>query len=160
VPLDPEKILDKIHDIDLDVTVLKRDNEIQTKILDKLDRTVDGIHELAQSMHRMVSIHEEKFATQSETNSRIDMLIEDQRKDTKEAINQAIAKIESVAASVEELKDSLLVKKSIEDRPHRHGAGAIIDWIVNYWKIIAFGFAFAAGIVTHKWGIFTALFNS
>jgi predicted phage tail protein len=160
MPLDNDQLNEKIHGIDLDVSVLKRDNEIQTKILDKLDRTVDGIHELAQSMHRMVSIHEEKFATQAETNDRVDLLIEENRKETKEAMTQAIEKIEAVALAVEELKTNLILNKDEKPKSDKVGFGSIIDWFISYWKIIAFAFAFAAGIITHKWGIFAALFNS
>lgn len=159
MPLDNDQLNEKIHGIDLDVSVLKRDNEIQTKILDKLDRTVDGIHELAQSMHRMVSIHEEKFATQAETNDRVELLIEERRNETKEAMRLAVEKIEDVVKAVDELKTNLMTKDT-EPKTHKVGFAAIVDWIVNYWKILAFGFAFAAGIVTHKWGIFAALFNS
>jgi hypothetical protein len=159
MPLDNDQLNEKIHGIDLDVTVLKRDNEIQSKILDKLDRTVDGIHELAQSMNRMVSIHEEKFNAQSETNDRVDLLIEENRKDNKEAINLAILKIDLVARAVEELKINL-IRNDKPDKEPRTGFAAIIDWLINYWKIIAFAFAFAAGIITHKWGVFTALFSS
>jgi uncharacterized protein YoxC len=158
MPLDNDALNEKIHGIDLDVSVLKRDNEIQTKILDKLDRTVDGIHELAQSMHRMVSIHEEKFATQAETNDRVELLIEERRNETKEAMRQAVEKIDDVVKAVEDLKTNLM--NPTESKPHKVGFGAIVDWLVNYWKIIAFAFAFAAGIITHKWGIFATLFNS
>lgn len=74
--LSTDQTTERIHGIETDVALLKRNMEIQTQILDRLDKTVESLHDLAETMHRMVAIHDEKFKAQERTNEEYDKKFE------------------------------------------------------------------------------------
>jgi hypothetical protein len=157
----------RLYEVEKDVSLLKKDSEIQTKILDKLDITVENIHDLAQSMHRMVSIHEERFRVQDKENAQLEAQITQRREESVaevKALQNNINDLETITVNrMEEIKKDLasnrelIVKlthepdskaKSTEDK-----SVDLLKMVVENWKPIMFSAAFLIGIITHKWDI-------
>ena len=163
---------DKLQRIDTDVSLLKKDSEITTKVLDKLDTTVEGLHDLAQAMHRMVSIHEEKFKNLEKESAQVQNLIEERRHDAIDDITRVSKSIEDsekrLLLKFDELKEELNEKfetlhKMVPGKNEKQELETklkIAKVIFDNWKYIAFVIAFFIGVITHKWGWFTNLFSA
>ena len=162
---------EKLQRLDIDVSLLKKDSEITTKVLDKLDTTVESLHELAQAMHRMVSLHEEKFKNQDNTNIQLRNLIEERRSDAIEDIQRVSSSIvdseKRLVQKFDELKNELNKKFEVlhsmtpghNEKQELETKLKIAKVVFDNWKYIAFIIAFFIGIITHKWGWFTNLFS-
>jgi len=162
----------RLYEVEKDVSLLKKDSEIQTKILDKLDITVENIHDLAQSMHRMVSIHEERFRVQDKENAQLEAQIAQRREESAaevKALQNKIDDLENITVNrMEEIKKDLasnrelIVKLTHEPDPAKPKTTEsksvdLIKMVVENWKPIAFSGAFLIGLITHKWELFRSI---
>lgn len=159
---------ERIHELETQVSLLEKDSQIHTKVIDKLDATVENIHDLAQAMHRMVSIHEERFKVQDRENLQLEELIDERREEAMKDTQQVKKSIEDsekrILEKFEELKKDLTEKiDKLSQLPKKDELDTklkFVKTIFENWKYIAFGIAFGVGVLTHKWGIFQNLFGS
>jgi hypothetical protein len=163
MPLDNDQLNEKIHAIDRDVSVLTKDNEIQTKLMEKFDRQLDILTDLAQAMNRSVSIHTEKWLVQDRANDYTKELITERRTEARDALALVEDRLEEKYANIIEKLEHVYTSVTNKPMPsapvEKKGLNVVIDFVLNNWKIFAFGLTFGAGIFTHKWGLFAALFS-
>lgn len=158
--------LERIHTLETSVAVIKRDSDTHTEILEKLERTIESNHDVTEALHRMISIHEEKFNTQDKTNDHVQYLIADRREEALKDHESVLDKVENleihIMEKLEEYKRDILnqIDLKLVEKPT-----AVTDkhplWsaIIENWKYIVFGLVFLAAVVTHKWTLFTTLFG-
>jgi len=108
----PANDVERIHELETDTSLLKKETEIQNKILDKLDNTVESLHDLVEAMHRMLSIHEEKFKNQDRINSGFDSLIDERREQSIKAIEDLSERVNEtetrIVEKINEIKSDIL----------------------------------------------------
>lgn len=85
---------DDIFDIRLDVSLLKKDILLFGKYFEKLDTTVDKISDLTSSMHRMITLHEERINVQTKDDTILRGLIDSLEKKIDGVAQTLTAKIE------------------------------------------------------------------
>lgn len=165
-PQDHDELSDRIHEVNLDVGVLKKDNEIQTKLMEKFDKQLDVLTELAQAMNRAVSVHTEKWTGQEKINSFLKEAIDKNRAEGKESALQMELRIEEKQAAVlakleavhQSVSNMMIANKTTSDSEDKKKID-VIGWLIENWKFVAFIFTFFAGIASNKWGLFNNLFG-
>lgn len=132
---------------------LQKDGEMQLRIFQKLEVTVEKIHDLSESMHRLVSTHEEKILRQQEESDNINLQV------TK-LENKLDEETEVLAKKIDENYDKILKnikeileewkKKEEENKAEKKVSDAAIittSKIIEKWKWFLLGSAFILGFL-------------
>ena len=59
-----ESYVNRLSISERDISVLQKENEIQARIFIKFETTIEKIQDLTESMHRLISIHDERIKFQ------------------------------------------------------------------------------------------------
>jgi hypothetical protein len=168
MPLDTETI-ERIHDLETDVVVLKKDSELQTKLLEKLDGTTDRLVAMVDVLSQRVLVHDVQFKTQEKQNDNTESLIAERREEAHEDNQRIIENLrefkEDVLTRIDGIKPAVTPVTPAQqvildkDDARKHSFSGILNQLITNWKWVAFGISFGAGVVTHKWGLLQAVFG-
>lgn len=86
----------EIENIKTNVAVLHNEMENISKYFDKLDNTVDKMQELLASMHRMITLHEERIGIQLKSDEEFKKLFETRKKETDDGFKVLVQNLEEV----------------------------------------------------------------
>ena len=56
--IERDDLLEKIHLSDLNISNLKSNIDVHLSIIDRLDKTVEGLRDLAEATHTLISVHD------------------------------------------------------------------------------------------------------
>ena len=141
-------------ELETEVLLLKKELHDQAKIHDRLDVAIEKLTDVSNSIHRMLSVHEEKIARQEEALMATEDQIERRRNDlerkiddlhsrittnTKDIMGAAAAQHTEQNKEIQKIKDELQARVGVLEK-WRHvliGGSIIVGFVAQ--KFIAFG---------------------
>ena len=185
---DKTVLLERIHMSELNIGNLKSNIEVHLIIIDRLDKTVESLRDLAEATHTLISVHDTRLNS-------LDNQIQDSKIDNK-ALFIKLTSIESqimmstndkanISEKLDRLADKL--KESELDRKELNIAVAVLNtkiedrllslenpeyvkkdllrWLTDNWRVVGVVLIVAADLVvdisTHKLGyLFRLLIGS
>lgn len=154
-----EHHIDQINKNELDIRVIQKENEIQTRIFIKFEETVEKMQDLTESMHRLISIHDERINVQTK---RLDDIKEDMDKEIKELetrLSRQLSDSETrILEKIEELQTSWK-KEENNIAKTSSGLDKLLLKLSSYKWFIA-GALIAAGIFLGKSGMVSNIISA
>ena len=168
-----DQLHEKVFGIEKQVSLLERDSEMQLKIFNKLEKTVEKIHDLTESMHRLISLHDEKLRQHEITSDQLERLIQERKleylNDIKEIHTRIDNETRTLSAKIEKTQETILneikdlkekwqerenkilnIELNKETKPEQNSLGKIVEF-VNTWKWAFIFGAFIFGMISgHK----------
>jgi len=80
----------------IDIELLKKDVNIMTSLCEKFDKTIDKMQEIASSLSRMVSLHEQRIESQEKTSQEVQSVLEMRRIEHNNDIKELHSRITTV----------------------------------------------------------------
>lgn len=84
----------QISELEKHVSSLQKDISVFTEYFGRMDKTVEKISDLTVSMHRMITLHEERITVQKKDDEDLHTLIELRKKETEESLRKIEASIQ------------------------------------------------------------------
>jgi len=152
-----ERLISRVADNERDVKVLEKEAEMQNRIFIKLEETVQKIQDLTESMHRLISIHDEKIRVQEKSietyrNEMKDEMKELERRISNETLSlcQKIDRVEHAIlmrlAEMQKVWNTEKVAVQVQKETFSDKVQTIKDKMEGYkWFIL--GSIFAAGML-------------
>ncbi len=136
-------------ELETEVELLKKEVADQTKIHDRLDIAIEKLTDVSNSIHRMLSVHEEKIARQEETTTAADNKLEIRRIELTAKIDELHSRITTntkeimAAALVQHTQQNKEIQKIKDELATRVG-------VLEKWRHVLIGASIVAGFVLHK----------
>jgi hypothetical protein len=147
--------LERIHELEISVELLKRDSDQHTKMLEKMQVALERYVDVTDVNNSAIKVHDEKFKNQEKLNEDIKEQLDEHEARTMERLDDLkkdlITHINLVTTAA---VDGVEKKESKEDPKI-----GFFKTIVENWKYLSIGAVVMAAVITHKWGLITALFN-
>jgi len=136
-------------ELETEVKLLKKELQDQTKIHDRLDIAIEKLTDVSNSIHRMLSVHEEKISRQEEATAAADTKLEIRRAEltvkidelhsrittnTKEIMSAAVSQHTQQNKEIQKIKDELAARVGVLEK----------------WRHVLIGCSIVAGFVLHK----------
>ena len=136
-------------ELETEVKLLKKELQDQTKIHDRLDIAIEKLTDVSNSIHRMLSVHEEKISRQEEATAAADTKLEIRRAEltvkidelhsrittnTKEIMTAAANQHTQQNKEIQKIKDELVVRVGVLEK----------------WRHVLIGCSIVAGFILHK----------
>jgi len=136
-------------ELETEVKLLKKELQDQTKIHDRLDVAIEKLTDVSNSIHRMLSVHEEKISRQEEATAAADTKLEIRRAEltvkidelhsrittnTKEIMSAAATQHTQQNKEIQKIKDELVVRVGVLEK----------------WRHVLIGCSIVAGFILHK----------
>lgn len=144
----------RISTLEKDVGIIQKENEIQTRVFLKFEEAIEKMQDLTESMHRLVSLHDERINVQGKTvdsQARTIELMEMKReKDLRDLegrlskrIDDTETRILEKIAELKTEKDQAVEKKANDEKT---------SWKtkLSSWKYFIIGGLLAVGIILGK----------
>tara|TARA_B100000780_G_C21009759_1_gene404299 strand:+ start:438 stop:872 length:435 start_codon:yes stop_codon:yes gene_type:complete len=139
-------------ELETEVHLLKKELHDQSKIHDRLDIAIEKLTDVSNSIHRMLSVHEEKIARQEEALIATEDQIERRRNDLEKKIDDLHSRITTNtkdimgAAALQHLEQNKEIQKIRDELSSRVG-------VLERWRWIIIGGSIIAGFVIQKYMI-------
>ena len=136
-------------ELETEVKLLKKELQDQTKIHDRLDIAIEKLTDVSNSIHRMLSVHEEKIARQEEATAAADTKIEIRRAELTVKIDELHSRITTntkeimTAAAKQHIEQNKEIQKIKEELAARVG-------VLEKWRHVLIGCSIVAGFILHK----------
>ena len=136
-------------ELETEVKLLKKELQDQAKIHDRLDVAIEKLTNVSNSIHRMLSVHDEKITRQEEATIAADNKLEIRRTElsvkidelhsrittnTKEIMTAAAAQHSQQNKEIQKIKDELIARVGVLEK----------------WRHVLIGCSIVAGFVLHK----------
>ena len=136
-------------ELETEVKLLKKELQDQAKIHDRLDVAIEKLTDVSNSIHRMLSVHDEKITRQEEATIAADNKLEIRRTElsvkidelhsrittnTKEIMTAAAAQHSQQNKEIHKIKDELIARVGVLEK----------------WRHVLIGCSIVAGFVLHK----------
>ena len=136
-------------ELETEVKLLKKELQDQAKIHDRLDVAIEKLTDVSNSIHRMLSVHDEKITRQEEATIAADNKLEIRRTElsvkidelhsrittnTKEIMTAAAAQHSQQNKEIQKIKDELIARVGVLEK----------------WRHVLMGCSIVAGFVLHK----------
>jgi len=95
-----EAIYNKLNDLDKEISAVVKDQDIQNRVTLRMEVTIDKLKDLAESMHRLLSIHDERITNNSK-------VAEDQREEMSKDIKDLNARLTNDTAALASRMDAM-----------------------------------------------------
>jgi len=146
-----------LHSVKLDLELLKKDVTQISTICEKLDVTIDKIQELAATMTRMLSLHEQKIEKQEQNDKELFSLVELRRVELLSDIKELNTRVSGINKEfndkLQNTEDKLIkavqdLKKEITEKSDTNKT-KLSDAIesINRWKWMIIGGAVVVGYI-------------
>jgi hypothetical protein len=166
-----DRLTDRVTENEHELRVLQKENEIQARIFLKLEEVVEKNQTLTESMHRLLSIHDEKHKI---LNKDLEDIREEMTKDIKDLHVRITSETKILTDKIEKTETNILVqlaqfqkewkeekeRRAVADVAAKEASSEKITGIVSKidaWKWFIVGAVFVAGLVSGHTGILTAL---
>ena len=139
-------------ELETEVLLLKKELHDQAKIHDRLDVAIEKLTDVSNSIHRMLSVHEEKIARQEEALIATEDQIERRRNDLEKKIDELHSRITTNtkeimgAAAIQHLEQNKEIQKIRDELSSRVG-------VLERWRWIIIGGSIIAGFIIQKYMI-------
>jgi predicted nucleic acid-binding Zn-ribbon protein len=136
-------------ELETQVELLKKELHDQSKIHDRLDIAIEKLTDVSNSIHRMLSVHEEKIARQEEALMATEDQIERRRNDLEKKIDELHSRITTNtkeimgAAAIQHLEQNKEIQKIRDELSSRVG-------VLERWRWIIIGGSIIAGFIIQK----------
>jgi alpha-glucosidase (family GH31 glycosyl hydrolase) len=136
-------------ELETEVKLLKKELQDQAKIHGRLDIAIEKLTDVSNSIHRMLSVHDEKIARQEEATVAADNKLEIRRTELSAKIDELHSRIttntkEIMAAAVQQHNEqNKQIQKIKDDLAARVG-------VLEKWRHVLIGCSIVAGFVLHK----------
>jgi len=136
-------------ELETEVKLLKKEVKDQTKIHDRLDVAIEKLTDVSNSIHRMLSVHEEKISRQEESTAAADNKLEIRRIELTAKIDELHSRITTntkeimTAASAQHIQQNKEIQKIKDELAIRVG-------VLEKWRHVLIGAAIVAGFILHK----------
>lgn len=137
-------------ELETEVHLLKKELHDQSKIHDRLDIAIEKLTDVSNSIHRMLSVHEEKIARQEEALIATEDQIERRRSDLEKKIDDLHSRITTNtkdimgAAAIQHLEQNKEIQKIRDELSSRVG-------VLERWRWIIIGGSIIAGFIIQKY---------
>lgn len=138
-----------MSDLETKVLILEKEFKDQTKLHDRLDIAIEKLTDVSNSIHRMLSVHEEKIARQEDATLATDTKLEARRAELSAKIDELHSRIttntkEILAAAATQHEDqNKEIQKIRDELKHRVG-------VLEKWRHVLIGAAIVAGFIINK----------
>ena len=136
-------------ELETEVKLLKKELQDQAKIHDRLDVAIEKLTDVSNSIHRMLSVHEEKISRQEEATAAADTKIEIRRAELTVKIDELHSRITTntkeimTAASAQHIQQNKEIQKIKDELAARVG-------LLEKWRHVLIGCSIVAGFILHK----------
>jgi|TARA_B110000977_G_scaffold60641_1_gene82354 chromosome segregation ATPase len=139
-------------ELETEVMLLKKELHDQAKIHDRLDIAIEKLTDVSNSIHRMLSVHEEKIARQEDAIFEAEQKIEERRTELSSKIDELHSRITTNtkeimgAAALQHLEQNKEIQKIRDELSTRVG-------VLERWRWIIIGGSIIAGFIIQKYMI-------
>ena len=139
-------------ELETEVLLLKKELHDQAKIHDRLDVAIEKLTDVSNSIHRMLSVHEEKIARQEDAIFEAEQKIEERRTELSSKIDELHSRITTNtkeimgAAALQHLEQNKEIQKIRDELSTRVG-------VLERWRWIIIGGSIIAGFIIQKYMI-------
>jgi chromosome segregation ATPase len=136
-------------ELETEVKLLKKELQDQAKIHDRLDIAIEKLTDVSNSIHRMLSVHEEKIARQEEATAAADAKLEIRRIELTTKIDELHSRITTntkeimTAAAQQHADQNKEIQKIKDELAARVG-------VLEKWRHVLIGCSIVAGFILHK----------
>ncbi len=136
-------------ELETEVLLLKKELHDQAKIHDRLDVAIEKLTDVSNSIHRMLSVHEEKISRQEEAIEDAEKSLENRRTELSTKIDELHSRITTnskeimSAASAQHIQQNKEIQKIKDELAARVG-------LLEKWRHVLIGCSIVAGFVLHK----------
>ena len=141
-------------ELETEVKLLKKELQDQKKIHDRLDIAIEKLTDVSNSIHRMLSVHEEKIARQEDATILAEQKIEVRRAELTAKIDELHSRITTntkeimTAAATQHMQQNKEIQKIKDELAARVG-------VLEKWRHVLIGCSIVAGFILHKFVDFT-----
>ena len=136
-------------ELETEVKILKKELQDQAKIHNRLDIAIEKLTDVSNSIHRMLSVHEEKIANQQDAITEAEQKIEIRRNELSKQIDDLHSRITTntkeimTAAAKQHTEQNKEIQKIKEELAARVG-------VLEKWRHVLMGCSIVAGFILHK----------
>ena len=137
-------------ELETEVMLLKKELHDQAKIHDRLDIAIEKLTDVSNSIHRMLSVHEEKIGRQEDAIFEAEQKIEERRTELSSKIDELHSRITTNtkeimgAAALQHLEQNKEIQKIRDELSSRVG-------VLERWRWIIIGGSIIAGFIIQKY---------
>ena len=171
--MEQARIIDRLTETEGDVRVLQKETEIQNRIFTKLEETVEKTNELTESIHRLISIHDEKIKSLEKT---VETIRIEMTEDIKDLHSRITSETRILSGKIEDSEARILsrLEQFQLEWKTEHTASNVKNEIkkdawqekmenlkikIESWKWFILGGVFVLGMVFEKSHLLTLLGN-
>ena len=136
-------------ELETEVKLLKKELQDQTKIHDRLDIAIEKLTDVSNSIHRMLSVHEEKISRQEEATAAADTKIEIRRAELTVKIDELHSRITTNTKEIMSAAASQHTQQNKEIQKIKDELAARVG-VLEKWRHVLIGCSIVAGFVLHK----------
>lgn len=137
----------------IDLELLKKDVDSMSNLMGKLDTAIDKLTSVANSLDRVIAVHESRLEYHEEVDKELFSLIEDRRKEAKEQYEVLHKRIgdmredfeDNLETSIKEMMQEIKDMKQKGDEHHKDVAERLTK--LEMWKWYVIGMATLAGFI-------------
>ena len=166
----------QVNELEKEVYALGKESEIQTRMFVKFEETIEKLQDLTESMHRLITIHDERIRVNSELVNQIKAEMTNEIKELEGRItkeNQLLSKkIDDSEARIlqkladlqrewkeEKKQENLDKQEEIRKKETFSEKVATLALRFESWKWFILGGAVVAGVLLEKSGFITGLLS-
>jgi type VII secretion protein EssA len=154
--------VDQISKNERDIAIIQKENEMQTRVFIKFEATVEKLQDLTESMHRLITIHDERITVQAKD---IDDIRHEMDKEMRELEARLVSKLteseDRILNRIDELQQTVKDNTSSNDEK-KHGFSDSLGKLgtkLESWKWFIIGVIFAGGVLLGKSGLVSNIFS-
>ena len=142
-----------VEQLSTDIQVLRRDVEAVSLITTKFETAIDKLSDVANSLDKIIAVHDSRLETHEDTDAKLFILIEERRKETTEQYEVLHKRIGTMSdefegelrKSMKDMAESIKDMKEKDDQHHKEMAERLTK--LEMWKWYVVGAATVAGII-------------
>ena len=142
-----------VEQLSTDIQVLRRDVEAVSLITTKFETAIDKLSDVANSLDKIIAVHDSRLETHEDTDAKLFVLIEERRKEAimqYEVLHKRIGTMSDefegeLRQSMKDMAESIKDMKEKDDEHHKEMAERLTK--LEMWKWYVVGAATVAGII-------------
>jgi hypothetical protein len=169
-----DSLFNKVSSLDKDIAGVTKDQDIQNRAILKMEHTIEKLHTLTESIHRLISIHDERITHNAKNfenhivQSEIDRT--EMSRDIKELNARLTNDTAALSSKMEAMEQRLSVKidnlqarledNERSDREFKEVDDTSLDKLKNMidkWRWVVVGLVFLLGLIGGEHNILTSI---
>ena len=169
-----DELYDRVTALDKDLSSVLKDQDVQNRAMLKMEVTIDKLQTLAEAMHRLISIHDERINNNARVAEAHILQSEAERnemsRDIKDINTRLTQDTAALSAKIDSMENRLGTKidnltkrldnkeaKDIPDTKHEKAALVKLKKVVDKWHWIIIGIVFVLGLIGGHQNIVTSI---